>query len=407
MTRDEHVRALMEARMSGQLSRRDLIRRLALLGLAAPTINAILAACGSDESDSGGSGAQATSAPTSAASSGGSGTPATSGTGIEGQDFEGQTLVVTSYGGTWEEFMRQEIIPDFEAQTGAKIELAVGLSKDWMTKLRAAGKDNPPYDVVIANETYIATARVEGHFISLPEDKIPNLADVHEKMKMPDNVGVFFLIGPVGIAYMTEKVSEPPKSWMDLAKFTGKLGIYNAANSACAQHIMMMAKIVNGGDYKNWEPGFEWIRDNLKPNKQTDFSGDMEKLLTTGEVDVGILDAPAWARLSNQGVAMEWVAPEEGLLMFEQNTNVTAGSKVKDLAFAWVNYLLSVPVQKKWAENYWYTPANTKVEISGDLARYIPVTGDTLEKIEKWDYVWLNEGPRDQMINRWNREMSG
>jgi len=93
--------------------------------------------------------------------------------------------------------------------------------------------------------------------------------------------------------------------------------------------------------------------------------------------------------------------------MFEQNTNVTAGSKVKDLAFAWVNYLLSVPVQKKWAENYWYTPANTKVEISGDLARYIPVTGDTLEKIEKWDYVWLNEGPRDQMINRWNREMSG
>ena len=381
---DGQIQQLMQQRMNGHISRRDLIRRLTAMGISMPIVSAIVAACGGSSKS----------------------TPSTAGGGSGNQDFKGKTLVVTSYGGTWEEFMRKEILPDFETQTGAKIELAVGLSKDWMTKLRAAGKDSPPYDVVIANETYISTARIEGNFEALPEDKVPNLKNVAEKLKMPDNIGVLALIGPVGIGYMTEKVSNPPKTWVDLKNYTGKLGIYNAVNSSNAQHIMMMAKI-ESGDYKKWETGFDWIKANLKPNKQTDFSGDMEKLLTTGEVDVGILDAPAVARLKGQGIKMEWVAPEEGLLMFEQNTNVTVGSKNKDLAFAFVDYWLGETVQRKFAESFWWTPSNTKVKIEGDLAKQVPITTDNMDKIQIWDYVWLNSGPRDDMINRWNREMSG
>jgi putative spermidine/putrescine transport system substrate-binding protein len=432
--------------MSGRVSRRDLVRRLAFMGLSLPAISAILAACGGNDntpaSSSGGS-TSSTSAATatkstaasttttsagsttsaspaaSAASPASAGSPAagtgsssttTSSTGtISGAtpgQFKGKTLIVTSYGGPWEEFLRNEVLPDFEKETGGKIELAVGLSKDWMTKLRAAGKDNPPYDVVIANETYISTARIEGSFVPLPEDKIPNLKDVHPNMKLQDNIGVFALISPVGIAWITDKVTgAEPASWLDLKNYTGKLGIYNASNSACAQHIMMMAKIQTG-DYKNWQAGFDWIKNNLKPNKQTDFSGDMEKLLTTGEVDVGILDAPAWARLSSGGVKMKYVNPKEGILMFEQNTNVTAGSKNKDFAFAFVNYLLSEQIQTKFMKGFWYTASNTKVKPDADLAKLIPLQPADLGSIQKWDYVWLNTGVRDDMINRWNREMS-
>lgn len=404
--RDQATQQSSATARGGSLSRRQFVQRLALVGLGAQVAGTLLAACSTATPGNPGGGAAPTSTTAPAPTVGGTAVRSASTPVASGQSFKGKTLVVTSYGGSWEEFMRKQVLPDFETRTGAKVELAVGLSKDWMTKLRAAGKDNPPYDVVIANETYISTARIEGSFIALPESQIPNLKDVHPKLKMPDNVGVLALLNPLGIAYMTEKVtSNPPKRWVDLKNFTGKLGIYNASNSACAQHIMMMAKIETG-DYKKWETGFDWIKNNLKPNKQTDFSGDMEKLLTTGEVDVGILDSPSWARLSQQGVKMAWVAPEEGLFMFEQNTNVTAGSKVKDLAFAFVDYFLSEPVQTKFAQSYWVTPSNTKVKIGGDLAKLIPITADQVDKIEKWDYTWLNSGPRDQMINRWNREMT-
>jgi putative spermidine/putrescine transport system substrate-binding protein len=321
--------------------------------------------------------------------------------------FAGQTLVVTSYGGTWEQFMREVIVPPFKEMTGATVELAVGLSRDWMANLRAAGRNNPPYDVVIANETWISSGRLENRFVALSEDKVPNLAHVHPALRLEGDIGVLGLFQPLGIAYRTDLVETPPTSWYDLwnEEFRGMVGIYNIANSAAPMFIMLLAKLETG-DPKNWEVGLERIK-ALSPFKQTDFSGDMENLLIQGEVHVGILDSPAWARLSQQGVPIAWVLPEEGAFMFEQNMNVTAGSRVEDLAFAFIDYMLSEDVQLKWAQQYYVTPANVNVEISGELAELIPVTAQDVDTIHQWDWVWLNQGPREEMVNRWNREIRG
>jgi putative spermidine/putrescine transport system substrate-binding protein len=321
--------------------------------------------------------------------------------------FTGQTLVVTSYGGAWEEFLRKEIIPDFEKQTGAKVELAVGLSKDWMAKLRAAGKANPPYDVVWANETYVSGGRKEGYFANLSEAKVPNLKDVAKPLRNKDDNGVLGLWQPLGIAYRTDLVKNPPKSWKDLWKpeYKGKIGIYSANNSAMPMFQMLLGKIY-ANDPKNMDVAFKQIQ-ALKPFKQTDFSGDMEKLLTQGEVEIGVLDSASVARLKKQGIKLEFVIPEEGMFMFEQDMNVTAGSKVKDLASAFIDYNLSEAVQKKWAGAYYMVPANLKVKIEGDLAKDIPLTSNQVDKVHLWDWDWVNDGNKDKMIDRWNKEVAG
>ena len=323
------------------------------------------------------------------------------------QPFTGQTLVVTSYGGSWEEFMRDVIVPPFEEMTGARVELAVGLSRDWMANLRAAGRNNPPYDVVIANETWISSGRLENRFVSLREEAIPNLAKVHPALRMEDDIGVLGLLNPLGIAYRTDLVETPPTAWLDLwnEEYRGDVGIYNIANSAAPMFLMMLA-LIETGDPQQFGVGFDRIKE-LAPFKQTDFSGDMENLLVQGEVRVGILDSPAAARLKQQGVAIEFVIPAEGMFMFEQNMNVTAGSNVEALAFAFLDYMLSTDVQRLWAENYYVTPANVEVEISGDLAELIPVTAESIDQIQQWDWLWLNAGPREEMVARWNREIRG
>jgi putative spermidine/putrescine transport system substrate-binding protein len=385
---DAQVENLVSEVLSNQVTRRELARRISLVGISGSALAAALAAREASAAQDG------TPAATPAEEI------------ITSPSFQGETLVVTSYGGTWEEFMRAEILPPFEEATGATIELAVGLSTDWMTQLRAAGVDDPPFDVVIANETYISTGRLEGFFEALPMNKVPNLEYVHETLRMPDDIGVLALLSPIGFGYMTEEVEvASPASWTDLPNYLPGVGIYNASNSACAQHIMMMGEVLTG-DYQDWEPGFEWIRDNLREARQSDFSGDMETLLTVGEVNVGLLDSPAVARLKGQGIAIEWIGPEEGLLMFEQNTNVTVGSQRKDLSYSFVNYWLGVDVQRKFVEQYFWTPANTQVQIPEELADAIPVTPDNLGGIKRWDYEWLNSGVREEMIMRWNREMS-
>jgi putative spermidine/putrescine transport system substrate-binding protein len=329
-------------------------------------------------------------------------TPASGGAG------PAQSLVVTSYAPPWQDFLTKEILPGFERETGAKVELAVGLSRDWVAKMRVAGKNNPPYDVMIANTTWVSALRKEGYFAKLTEDKVPNLKDVWPELRNKDDNGVISLVGPLGIAYRTDLVANPPKRWVDLWKpeYKGKLGIYSIANSAAPMFLMLAGKIY-AKDEKNMDVAFQKVKE-LLPVRFTDFSGDMEKLLVAGEVHLGILDAPAASRLKKQGIPLNWVPPIEGMFMFEQDTNVSESAPNKELAFRFVNYFISPQVQEKWSRQFWWTPANRKVQITGQLATEIPVhTRAQIRSIHKWDWDWVNAGNRERMIERWNREIVG
>ncbi len=376
---DPEIRKLLSTWLNGRLTRRELLRRLGVLGVGLSSASALVAAFG----DSG----TALAAP---------------------QQFKGQTLIVTSYGGTWQQFMEDEHIPPFEALTGAKVELAIGLAKDWFARMRAAGKDNPPYDVFVTNETYLAQLRLEGFFAPLPLDKVPNLAFVPKPLRQPNDVGVLGLVGALGITYRTDKVQSPPASWLDLSKYANKTTIFTIGNSGEPQHVMKMAQVLTGS-YKNWQPAVQWIGKNLCAARQVDFSGTEQTMLTQGETYVGVIDAPDWALLKAKGLPVEWVLPREGYCgMFEQDMNVTVGSKLKDLGYAFINYWLSPPIQQKWAEKFYWTPANSHVKIGSDLAKLIPVTQEQLTRIPRWDYVWLNtSGAREAMTEAWNHEVTG
>src|SRR5215467_2135953 len=64
---------------------------------------------------------------------------------------QGKTLVVASYGGSWEQEMRKHVIPDFEKKHGVKVEYVAGNSTDTLAKLQAQ-KANQVIDVAIMDD---------------------------------------------------------------------------------------------------------------------------------------------------------------------------------------------------------------------------------------------------------------
>jgi putative spermidine/putrescine transport system substrate-binding protein len=315
------------------------------------------------------------------------------------------TLIVTSYGGPWEQFMRSAMVPAFEKEhPGLKIELAIGLSKDWVAKLKAAGKQNPPYDIVITNEVWAAPLRADGYYAKLVG--VSNLKDVAPNLRIKDDTGVLALVGPIGLAYRTDKIKTAPKAWKDLwtvPEYKGKIGIYNIVNSAGQMFVCLTSKIWTGSD-KDIDTGYKKIAE-LKPFKQTDFSGDMEKLLIQGEVLIGILDMPAAIRLQKAGAPIGWVGPSDGLIMFEQDVAVTGGSKNKPAAFSYVNWMLKKETQEMWLRQFYWLPANTQVKMPDDLRPLFGATQADIPKILLWDWLWIND-QRAKLVDRWNREMS-
>jgi len=254
----------------------------------------------------------------------------------------------------------------------------------------------------------VSAARLEGFFEKFTEQTVPNLKEVWPELRNKGDVGVIFALNPLGLGYRKDLVQTPPKRWKDLwnAEYKGKLGIYSINNSAGPMFIMLAAKLFSGND-KNIDAGIAKIKE-LRPFRQSDFSGDMEILLTRGEVQIGILDSPAASRLKKQGVPLEFAPPIEGMFMFEQDTNVTVGSKNKAAAYAFVNYMLSRPIQEKWSNQYFLTPANKNLKFAGEMSQLVPIhTGPQIRSIIKWDWDWFNTGAREQMIEKWNREIIG
>jgi putative spermidine/putrescine transport system substrate-binding protein len=314
-------------------------------------------------------------------------------------------LVINSYGGPFEKFMREEIIPVFERETGIKTKLDIGLAKDWLATLRAAGVDNPPYDVLLMNGIFAALLRAEGFFEPIPVAEVPNLKDLVPVARMPNDNGVIAWMQPLGVAYRSDMTKAQPAAWKDLwnPEFKGHIGLYTITNTGGMMFLLMIAKIFGGSEYKT-DVAFDEIR-KLKPFTQVDFSGTMEIMLTRGEVTVGPLDFPAVARLKLKGAEIDIKPPAEGSFMFDQMFDMLRGSKKKAEGYKWINFLLRPDIQEKWVNGFYVTPSNQVAKIPDKLKPLIPLYSDRTKEIVVFDWDTANKN-RDAIIDRWNKEMT-
>ena len=320
---------------------------------------------------------------------------------------QSKTLTVTCYGGAYEKFFREQLIPPFEKETGATVRLSLGVAKDNIPLLRAAGVDNPPLDVVMTNEVIAEILRTEGFFTPLPADKVPNIKDIAPIARYPNDIAVTGMLQPVGIAYRTDLLAKPPMGWKELVErpdLRGEIGVYSITNSLGFMFVLLLARLY-GGSESAIDAAFTQIA-KLKPFSQVDFSGTMEVQLSRGEVEVAPLDFAAVLRLQKQGIPLNATVPPEGLVAFDQVFNVTKGSKSKDLAFAWVDYILRPETQTKLVNGFFISPTNLKTIVPPELAKSpLMITGDKLSAVIRHDWHAANL-QRDKIVEQWNRQMS-
>ena len=118
------------------------------------------------------------------------------------------------------------------------------------------------------------------------------------------------------------------------------------------------------------------------------------------------LDFAAVLRLQKRGMQVDAKVPPEGMVAFDQVFNVSKGGKSKDLAFAWVDYILRPATQQKLVEDFFVSPTNLKTVIPAELAsREIMISGDKLKAVVRHDWPTANR-QRDQIVEKWNRLMS-
>ncbi len=300
------------------------------------------------------------------------------------------TLKITTWGGKWGEVMKGEVLPAFEKEF--KCTVSADQAFPYVPKLQASPKSNPVYDVLHTNSNEqwncVELGLVEA---KLDHKKIPNIADVYPYAISDKIVGVSIFTSAIGLGYRTDKGLKKPTSWKDLADpaLAGMRGGYIIpVNSLGQAHLMMLGKVYGKG-FTDLDAAYKAL-EALKPIKLVDFTGQMEKMLLSGEVSMGVIHDSGIYRYDGQNQPIDFAIPSEGVLALEQVLNVTPGSKVKELAYAYINYMLRPDVQKKLSETVWYSPSNRKVNLDAKYDARLFNTEAKVAQLIQPDWKWYN-----------------
>lgn len=315
------------------------------------------------------------------------------------------TLRITGWGGPWGDAMRTDVIPPFERAHGCRVE--VDTAFPFVPKLMASPPGRPIYDVLHTNSNEQWSMFTQGLVERRPDmAKIPNAAFIYPYATSDAIVGVAMFTSAIGLAWRTDRMANGPAGWGDLwsPAYAGKRATYVIPANALGQCLFMMAGRVFGRGYEDLDASFAAM-EKLKPVRLFDFTGGAENAIVAGEVDICVLhDTAVYRHMDSAPVA--FASPTEGVMALEQVLSITKGTPKTELALEWINYMLSLEVQKPMAESLWYSPVRKDIVLGERYRGKLLTTPEQVATLIQMPWEWYNEN-KDDVDDRVNRIFRG
>ena len=320
---------------------------------------------------------------------------------------QGRTLTVSSFGLN-QALIDKNVTRPFEAKCGCKIVYETGNNADRLAKL-VARKDNPNVDVTLLGDASAKLAANQGLLEALDLKKLKNHARLYDFAKNPlgGNAGVAYTVYALGIAYRTDKIKTPIRSWQDLwrSDLAGRIALPNITTTQGPLFVNAVNKAW-GGDEKNAEPAFKKLAE-IKKNVVTFYnqSAQLTSLFAQDEVWVAPVGRFTWGNLLNTKKPLAWAVPKEGQPGVMNTVSIVKGSKNSDLAHQYIDFLISTEIQTAQANDLVDSPANKTVYVTPEKAAQLTFGFQQVKRLTFMD-LGYTLSVRDAWIERWNREIA-
>jgi spermidine/putrescine-binding protein len=318
----------MDTGISGAaLSRRQVLHRAGLLGLAAVSPS-VLAACG------------------------GSTEPAASGGGSAASG--GKTLNFLS----WQGYDLPDAMNPWSKEQGYTFKPSYINNHDDI-QAKVLQNDKGTYDLISYYQGYHDLNKQLGILSPLDRDKVPNYAQNMEMFRgQPAGAtwwesdgklwGVPFNFGTWTLNYNSKEMSRP-KKWTDLlaSKYKNRIAILDDPNGAIVIGALILGLPVPKLTQAHMDQILDLYRE-FRKNARTiaPSPGDLVNQFSSGEI---IAVVPGYSVVTSlardAGVPMDYIVPSEGSASFTDAWAIPPGSKNSDAAHAWMNQTLDPKVQ--------------------------------------------------------------
>jgi len=325
----------------------------------------------------------------------------------EVESSEPTELVISTWGYN-EDKLRANVFAPFEEANNVKIILEVGNNSDRLNKIRTI--KNSSIDLIFLAESFAIQGIEEDLFEKIDRANIPNMDNIYEMAQAPDGEGYgpAYTLNRTGIIYDTAAVDLKVTSWSDIwdSEFENNAAIPEITTTAGPAMVIVAGEVAGTNAFENPDPAFAKLVE-LKPNLVKTFgrSSELVNMFVQGEIVIGVVQDFAYGRIKEALPTAEWVNPKEGAFANLNTINIIKGSKNKELAEKFINFVLSEEVQKANALDKIDSPINVKVILSEEEASGLTYGTELIESLKVIDLGKVN-GALDTWIDRWNREVS-
>lgn len=312
----------------------------------------------------------------------------------------------------WSDYIDEDLITQYEAETGVTIVYDTFESnEDMLAKLQAGATG---YDLIFPSDYMVAQMIELGMLAEINMDNIPNFRHISEFNRNPaydpGNVySVPYFFGTTGIGYNSAIVDPPPDSWAWLFDpeiacqyEAAGINVLNDQRELIGAALRYLGYSLNDSNVDHLNEARDLIL-AAKPCWKTFSSDYIDNLFIPGEVAMG----HAWNGdvyvTAEEVDTWVYVMPKEGGVVWQDNFVIPKTSTRQATAEHFINWLLDPQINAQNTNYIWYSSPNEAAkpyilpEILEDPSIY--VDDETLANLEwieplstetllEWDRVW-------------------
>ena len=327
----------------------------------------------------------------------------------EERPFEGQTLHIYN----WGEYTGENIIADFEKETGATV-IQENFDSNEQMYIKVANKE--PYDLLVPSDYMIERLIQEDLLQKLDHSKLTcmdKLADAVKGLPYdPDNeYSVPYFWGTVGIVYDKTKVDikdleeEGFGIFLD-EKYKGDVYLYDSERDSFMMALKALGYSMNTTDEQEIQEAYEWLVQCVETMDTEIVTDEIIDNMAQGRKALGLIYSGDATYVMDENENMRYYMPKTGTNLWSDAMVIPKNAKNPELAHAFINYASDYAGAYDNSSYVGYTSANKEVmdDIYGEggdyegIDAYIPRIDNPKDEV----FVY-NEDTKKIMGDLWSR----
>ena len=323
--------------------------------------------------------------------------------------YEGQTLHIYN----WGEYTGENIIRDFEEETGATVVMDNFDSNEQMY-IRVANGES--YDLLVPSDYMIQRLIEEDLLQKLDKSKLDCLDKLSDAVKGlpydPDNdYSIPYFWGTVGIVYDKTKVDiedlerEGYNIFLD-EKYKGDIYLYDSERDSFMMALKALGYSINTENEDELQEAYEWLVQCVQTMEPEIVTDEIIDNMAQGRKALGLIYSGDATYVMAENENMGYYMPETGTNLWSDAMVIPKNARNVELAHAFINYASDYDGAYDNSSYVGYTSANQEVMevLSGEggdyegINAYIPRTDNPNDEV----FVY-NEETKKIIGDLWSR----